>query len=87
MADGEKYDIVDSVCYLGDMLKHGGWSGCSSNSMSEVAWKRFRELAAFLTSKAPYIEDEEPGLHGMHSKLLLYGSDTWSRDMRVKLES
>ena len=55
--------------------------------MSEVAWKKFRELAAFLTSKAPYIEDEEPGLHGMHSKLLLYGSDTWSRDMRVKLES
>ena len=54
VVDGEKYDIVDSFRYMGDMLSTEG-GGRFSNSKSKVSWKKFRELAPILTSKVPSI--------------------------------
>ena len=36
VVDWDKYDIVDSFCYLGDMLSVEGGGGCRSNSKSEM---------------------------------------------------
>ena len=50
--DGEKYDIVDSFCYLGDMLSVDGWVDVAV-AASVCVWKKLKELAPLLTYKAP----------------------------------
>ena len=44
--------VVDSFCYLGDMLSAGG--GCELSSVIRVktAWGKFRQLRSLLTSRS-----------------------------------
>ena len=48
MVDGEKYDIVYSFCYLGNMSSMKG-----GTPATVLAWNTFRELAPFLTYETP----------------------------------
>ena len=43
VVDGGKYDIVDSFCYLGDMISMEG----GADAAVRCARKKFRELAPF----------------------------------------
>ena len=49
VVDGEKYDIVDSFCYLGDMLR----ADAAVTTRVRCAWGKFRGMAPFLKLKAP----------------------------------
>ena len=48
--DGHEYEIVDKLCYLGDMLSQEG--GCEHVILKRIqtGWLKFRELSGLLTS-------------------------------------
>ena len=76
--DGEEYKAVSSFCYLGDMLDAEGGVKLAVTTRIRCGWKKFRELAPFLTSKAP-----TPKLKGMVYAAcvrtsMIYGSETWA---------
>ena len=52
VVDNESIEVVDSFCYLGDMITSGG--GCSEATVvhCRTAWKKFKELLPLLTSKS-----------------------------------
>ena len=49
--NGNKIDVVDKFCYLGDMI--GSGSGVEETSQTRVrcAWAKFRELSQILTKR------------------------------------
>ena len=49
--DNDELEVVDSFCYLGDMLSAAG--GCDQATTTRVksAWKKFRELMPVLTMR------------------------------------
>ena len=49
--DGSNLEVVQTFCYLGDMVGNNG--GCFDTITSRVksAWKKFRELLPILTNK------------------------------------
>lgn len=52
VVDREIYGVVDSFCYLGDMLNADGVVDLVVTARVCSGWKKFRELVPFLTSKA-----------------------------------
>ncbi len=52
VAIGEEFlDVVDTFCYLGDMISAGGGAEESSIARIRSGWKKFRELLPVLTSR------------------------------------
>ena len=45
----KKLDVVDSFCYLGDMVGAGG--GCDLSVITRSAWGKFRELLTISQNK------------------------------------
>ena len=45
-------DVVDSICYLGDMISAGGGCELSTINRTRVAWGKFHELLPLLTDKS-----------------------------------
>ena len=50
--DGQQLAVVDSFCYLGDIISAGG--GCEAATVTRVraAWGKFQELLPILGSKS-----------------------------------
>ena len=53
MVDGEKCDIVDSFCYLSDILSTKGRADAAVSARVKRSWKKLCELALFLLFKTP----------------------------------
>ena len=75
--DDDELEVVDSFCYLGDMLSAAG--GCDQVTTTRVksAWKKFRELMLVLTT-----HHFLPKTHGRIYSIcvcsaLLHASETW----------
>ena len=49
--DGDEYEILDKLCYLGDMLSQEG--GCEHEILKRIqtGWLKFRELSVLLKSR------------------------------------
>ena len=47
----DKLEVVDSFCYLGDMLYAGRGCEIRVNTRVKTAWNKFRELLPVLTSR------------------------------------
>ena len=56
MVDGETYECLKSVCYLGDTLDGDGGADLAAPARIRNGWMTFRELLKFLTSRAPPLE-------------------------------
>ena len=52
MVDGETYECVNSICYLGDTLDGDGGVDLASITRIRNGWIKFRELLPFQTSRA-----------------------------------
>ena len=50
MVDGETYECVKSLCYLGDTLDGEGGADLAATTRIRNGWMKFRELLPFLTS-------------------------------------
>lgn len=49
--EGERYGVVTSFCYLGDMLNGGGGVGAAVTARIRSSWKKLHELMLFLSSR------------------------------------
>ena len=75
--DGETYGRVESFCYLGDMLDASGGVDSTVRARVRCGWKKFHELAPFLTSKAPTPEMKGLVCSACVRSSLTYGAETW----------
>ena len=75
--DDDELEVVDSFCYLGDMLSAAGGCDLATTTRVKSAWKKFRELMPLLTTYHLL-----PKICGcisstcVHSALL-HASETW----------
>ena len=49
--DGHEYEIVDKLCYLGDMLSQEGSCEHAILKRIQTGWLKFRELSGLLIGK------------------------------------
>ena len=49
--DGHEYEIVDKLCYLGDMLSQEGGCEHAIPKRIQTGWLKFRELSGLLIGK------------------------------------
>ena len=76
--DGESLDVVDSFCYLGDMLSAGG--GCELASITRIraAWGKFRQLLPLLTSRSLSLRKRGELYSSCVRRTMLHGSECWA---------
>ena len=75
--DGETYGLVESFCYLGDVLDASGGVDSAVRARMRCGWKKFHELSSFLTSKAPTPEMKGLVYSACVRSCMTYGAETW----------
>ena len=75
--DGDEYEIVDKLCYLGDMLSQEG--GCEYAVLKRIqtGWLKFRELSGLLIGKGMSLKSRGIVYTTCIRPAMLYGSETW----------
>ena len=75
--DGDEYEIVDKLCYLGDMLSQEG--GCENAILKRIqtGWLKFRELSGLLIGKGMSVRSKGIIYTICIRPAMLYGSETW----------
>ena len=90
MVDGETYECVKSVCYLGYTLDAEDGADLAATATARIRnwWMKFRELRPFLTSRAPPLEMKGRLYASCVRSSMTYGSETRPLliDVRLKLE-
>ena len=78
VVDNESIEVVDSFCYLGDMITSGG--GCSEATVvrCRTAWKKFKELLPLLTSKSISLRNRGKVFVTYVRSALLHASECWA---------
>ena len=63
--DGHEYEIVDKLCYLGDMLSQGG---CEHAILKRIqtGWLKFRELSGLLIGKGMSLRAKRNDLYNIY---------------------
>lgn len=82
---GDKLEIVDRFCYLGDMIGKGGGAEEASITRARCAWSKFRELLPLLVGKGASLNLKGKIYKACVQRVLVYGSETWAmkvEDMR-----
>ena len=74
--DGHEYEIVDKLCYLGDMLSQEG--GCEHAILKRIqtGWLKFRELSGLLIGKGMSLKSKGIIYTTCIRPEILYGSET-----------
>ena len=74
--DGDEYEIVDKLCYLGDMLSQGG---CEHAILKRIqtGWLKFRELSGLFIGKGMSVRSKGIIYTTCIRPAMLYGSETW----------
>ena len=77
--DGHEYEIVDKLCYLGDMLSQKG--GCEHAILKRIqtGWLKFRELSGLLIGKGTSLRAKGFIYTTCIRPAMLYGSETWAQ--------
>ena len=75
--DGHEYEIVDKLCYLGDMLSQGG---CEHAILKRIqtGWLKFRELSGLFIGKGMSVRSKGIIYTTCIRPAMLYGSKTWA---------
>ena len=78
LVQDKKLDVVDSFCYLGDMIGAGG--GCDLSVITRIrsAWGKFWELLPILTSHALSYTTRGQIYSTYIRTVLLYASECWA---------
>ena len=75
--DGQRYGVVSSFCYLGDVVDGGGGADAAITARIRSGWSKFQELSPFLTSRAPSLKLKGRVFNSCVRSSMLYGSETW----------
>ena len=78
VVDNELIEVIDSFCYLGDMITSGG--GCSEATVvrCRTAWKKFKELLPLLASKSISLRNRGKVFVTYVRGALLHASECWA---------
>ena len=84
----QEFESVQSFCYLGDTLSASGGSDLAVTTRVRCAWKKFHELAAFLTSRATPLKIKGRVYAACVRSVMTYASETWAMkgEQQAKLE-
>ena len=84
LIDGHEYEIVDKLCYLGDMLSQEG--GCKHAILKRVqtGWLKFSELSGLLIGKGTSLRAKGIIYTTCIRPAMLYGSETWPTKIEDK---
>ena len=75
--DGNKYEVVKQVCYLGDMIIAGGGAEASTIARVRSGWKSFRVLLPLLASRVISLKTKERLYAACVRSVMVHGSETW----------
>ena len=76
--DGTQLEVVDSFCYLGDMLNGGGGCECTIVNRCCTAWGKSRKLLPILTSKHSSLMAHGKVFNACVRSTMLHDSETWA---------
>ena len=76
--DNDSLEFVDNFCYLGDVLDTDGGVESAVTARIRSGWCKFKELSAFLTSKAPALSVKGKVYAACVRQRMIYGSETWA---------
>ncbi len=69
-------DVVDSFCYLGDVILCDGGAEAAVRGRIACAWKRWRELASLLVNQSIPLGSRAQVYRACVRSVLLYGAET-----------
>jgi hypothetical protein len=75
--EGVKFEMVDSFCYLGDMISAGGGAVDASRARVRSGWKKFQDLAPVLTLRGASLKLKGKIYSICVRRAMVYGSETW----------
>src|SRR6267154_797308 len=78
LGNGEKVEVVEKFCYLGDVIGKGGGAEESSRARVRCAWGKFMELKMLLTVRGASLRVKGKIYRACVQRVLLYGSETWA---------
>ena len=73
----DKLEVVASFCYLGDMLSAAGGCKLSKTTRVKTAWKKFKELKPFLSSRHLSFKTRGRVYSTCVRSTMLHASETW----------
>ena len=76
--DGNKYEVVNQFCYLGDMIGAVGGADASTIARVKSGWKSFRVLLTLLASRVISLGTKRRLYAACVRSFMVYGSETWS---------
>ena len=77
MVGDDSLEVVDSFCYLGDMLCAGGGCSLAVTTRVKTAWKKFRELSPVLTTRHLSPKTRGRIYNTCVRSAMLHASETW----------
>ncbi len=78
-------EVVDSFCYLGDVIQCEGGAEAAVRGRIACAWKSRRELASLLVNQNIPLGSRTQVYRACVRSVLLYGAQTWA--MMKQLEA
>ena len=75
--DGHEYEVVEKLCYLGDMLSQEGDCEHAILKRIQTGWLKFSELSDLLIGKGMSLRSKGIIYTRCIRPAMLYGSETW----------
>jgi len=72
-----KLELVDTFCYLGDMLSADGDADAVVEARIRIGWNKFRQLVPLLTNKDVSLVMRGRLYSSCVQNSMLHGSETW----------
>ena len=76
--DKEIIEVVDSFCYLEDVLSTEGGVERTIQARTAAAWKKWKDLAGLLINRHVPMRSRGKVFNSCICPFLLYGMETWS---------
>ena len=73
----DKFEIVDSFCYLGDSISQSGSCFEATTDRVRAAWKNFHSLFSVLTNSGISLKVRGHGYNACTHSVRLCVSETW----------
>src|SRR6267154_2933322 len=86
LGNGDKVEVVEQFCYLGDVIEKGGSAEESSRARVRCAWEKFMELKMLLTARGASLRVKGKIYRACVQRVLVYGSETWAMKDRKTSE-
>ena len=75
----DKFQVVDSFCYLGDFISQPGSCSEAKTDRVRAAWKNFHSLLPVLTNSGISLKVRGHACNAFICNVLLYASESYSR--------